>query len=81
MNKDEKKSGQAPTDPKPAREPYCEECGRSDGIVFDAIAEWNVDKQEFVLIDTQDAFTCETKGCADGWSKWPEWRDVDANSN
>lgn len=57
-------------------EPYCTECGKgADYILADATAQWDVDLQDWVLVDVQDSWFCTF--CDTNWSKFKEWRNID----
>jgi hypothetical protein len=43
-------------------EERCRECGSTD-ITHDAIAEWDSEKQAYVLIDTQEVCYCNSDAC------------------
>lgn len=56
-------------------EPYCPECGKgADYILSDASAQWDVDLQDWVLVDVQDAYICTF--CDMEWSRHKDWRDL-----
>ena len=43
---------------KPRVKPTCAYCGGGN-ILFDAVAQWDEEKQEHVMIDTHDGADCE----------------------
>jgi len=43
-------------------EERCRDCGSTD-ITHDAIAEWDIEKQGYVLIDTQGGCYCNSDAC------------------
>ncbi|WP_171181155.1 hypothetical protein [Ruegeria sp. HKCCD8929] len=43
-------------------EERCQDCGSTE-IIHDAVAEWDVEKQRYVLIDTQDGCNCNSDLC------------------
>ena len=51
--------------------PTCCHCG-SDNVLVDAYAEWDADKQEWVLLTTFDDYYCQD--CCGGTS--PEWIEI-----
>ncbi len=61
------------------REPFCSECGKgADYIIADATAQWDNDRQDWVLVGVQDACYCSC--CDAGWSNHTVWRDVNYGS-
>ena len=64
-----------PTEPK--TKPVCPRCGSP--VRADALAEWNVETQQYELAATYDDHSCTNDDGDDpcGWEGCPDWIDVE----
>lgn len=60
----------------------CSECGGP--VVVDAWAQWDIEQQKFVLVDTFDytyCRQCDGGGNNERWRLTGEWIDIDDKEN
>jgi hypothetical protein len=48
-------------DTKPKQAPYCNECGSTD-VLADAYATWNIETQEWEILNIFDNYVCNVCG-------------------